>query len=116
MGLADEVMAGARPEFERMVIEYAARLASSDDYTRRLDRKATARLEDERRRPLEVYRFGELAEMSRDIFDDRHGFAGARHAFVTKRKPSATPGHLRGHTPVGASPIDGRELDAGVAI
>ena len=29
--------------------------------------------------------------MSRDIFDDRHGFAAARHAFVTKQKPLGTP-------------------------
>ena len=28
----------------------------------------------------------ELAEMSRDIFDDRNGFAAARHAFVTKQR------------------------------
>ena len=29
--------------------------------------------------------------MSRDIFDDRNGFAAARHEFVTKQKPSVTP-------------------------
>jgi putative two-component system hydrogenase maturation factor HypX/HoxX len=29
--------------------------------------------------------------MSRDIFDDRFGFAGARRAFVTKQRPSAEP-------------------------
>ena len=50
--------------------------------------------------------------MSRDIFDDRHGFAAARHAFVTKQpaptdvarnvpaRPSthhrAEPAHLAG--------------------
>ena len=34
--------------------------------------------------------------MSRDIFDDRHGFAAARHAFVTKQPPAATPARLAG--------------------
>jgi putative two-component system hydrogenase maturation factor HypX/HoxX len=29
--------------------------------------------------------------MSRDIFDDRHGFAAARRAFVTKQRPAAVP-------------------------
>jgi putative two-component system hydrogenase maturation factor HypX/HoxX len=79
-----------------MVLEQAARLASTHDFAARLDRKRAARLDDERRRPLEAYRIRELAEMSRDIFDDRHGFAEARHAFVTKRKPLATPSHLAG--------------------
>ena len=32
--------------------------------------------------------------MSRDIFDDRHGFAAAREAFVTKARPSSTPSHV----------------------
>jgi putative two-component system hydrogenase maturation factor HypX/HoxX len=36
-----------------------------------------------------VYRTEELATMSRDIFDDRLGFAAARHAFVMKR-PAGT--------------------------
>ena len=30
--------------------------------------------------------------MSRDIFDDRDGFAAARHAFVTKQRAVPTPG------------------------
>jgi Antibiotic biosynthesis monooxygenase len=47
-----------------------------------------------RRKPLEAYRAEELAEMSRDLFTDRNGFAGARRAFVTKRNPSSTP-HTR---------------------
>ena len=60
-------------------------------------RKRAARAEDERRKPLEAYRVEELAEMSRDIFDDRHGFAAARHAFVTKQKVAATPARLARH-------------------
>ena len=37
--------------------------------------------------------------MSRDIFDDRHGFAAARHAFVTKQKPASTPTRIALHRP-----------------
>jgi putative two-component system hydrogenase maturation factor HypX/HoxX len=33
----------------------------------------------------------ELAEMSHDIFDDRNGFAAARHAFITKQRPGRSP-------------------------
>jgi putative two-component system hydrogenase maturation factor HypX/HoxX len=59
---------------------------------------------DEQRKPLDAYRAEELAEMSRDIFDDRHGFSAARHAFVSKRKPDVTPPRLARHRPVPASP------------
>ena len=64
---------------------------------RLLERKRGARAADERRKPLEAYRVEELAEMSRDIFDDRHGFADARRAFVTKRKPTSTPARIAPH-------------------
>jgi putative two-component system hydrogenase maturation factor HypX/HoxX len=43
---------------------------------------------------LAAYRVEELAEMSRDIFDDRNGFAAARQAFVMKEKSTGTPEHL----------------------
>ena len=60
------------------------------DYASLLERKRAARAADERRRPLESYRAEELALMRLDIFDDRRGFAAARHAFVTK--PTRSPG------------------------
>ena len=53
-----------------------------------MESKRAARAADERRRPLEAYRAEELALMRSDIFDDRRGFAAARHAFVTKRTRS----------------------------
>ena len=84
-GLADQVMPGPRPSFEDMVLAHARRLAGHDDYHQLLERKRAARAAEERRRPLDVYRTEELAAMSRDIFDDRLGFAAARHAFVMKR-------------------------------
>jgi putative two-component system hydrogenase maturation factor HypX/HoxX len=95
-GLVDEVIAASPSDFDRAVLDHAEWLARTH-HARRLERKRVARAEDERRKPLEAYRAEELAEMSRDIFDDRHGFAAARHAFVTKQKPAATPARLARH-------------------
>jgi putative two-component system hydrogenase maturation factor HypX/HoxX len=97
IGLADHVVTGAPAEFEETVLEFAAWLAERADYGRLLERKRSSRDADERRKPLEAYRAEELAEMSRDIFDDRSGFAEARDAFVSKRKPTATPARLALH-------------------
>ncbi len=46
-------------------------------------------------RPLSYYRTVELAEMARDLFDDRHGFAAQRRDFLRKAAPSETPARLR---------------------
>jgi putative two-component system hydrogenase maturation factor HypX/HoxX len=46
-------------------------------------------------RPLSYYRTVELAEMARDLFDDRHGFAARRQDFLRKAAPSETPARLR---------------------
>ncbi|MEU8110370.1 enoyl-CoA hydratase-related protein [Nonomuraea muscovyensis] len=97
LGLADEALAGPRLEFERAVLAEAERLAQDPGYERMLAAKRTAREQDERRKPLDAYRVEELAEMSRDMFDDRHAFRAAREGFVHKRKPEATPEHLAAH-------------------
>jgi putative two-component system hydrogenase maturation factor HypX/HoxX len=111
-GLADAVLPGDPAAFDAAVLEHAVRLATSDRLGQQLAAKAAARATDEQRRPLETYRVRELAEMSRDIFDDRHGFAAARHAFVTKQgappvpaarlaaepsRPTAVLAHSAGH-------------------
>ena len=69
------------------------------------EQKRAGRATAEARKPLEAYRVEELAEMSRDIFDNRNGFAEARRAFVTKEKPGATPARLAVHRPAPAAPI-----------
>jgi putative two-component system hydrogenase maturation factor HypX/HoxX len=99
IGLVDDVVPVPAAEFESAVLEFAARLAGRGDYQRLLQRKRAARAADERRKPLEAYRVEELAEMSRDIFDDRHAFAAARRAFVTKQKPTSTPARIALHRP-----------------
>ena len=106
IGLVDGVVAGRPAEFDLAVLEHATRLATRDDHERLLERKQAARAADELRKPLEAYRVEELGEMSRDIFDDRHGFAEARRAFVTKQKPTATPGRLALHRPAPPPTVD----------
>jgi putative two-component system protein, hydrogenase maturation factor HypX/HoxX len=91
IGLADQVVPGPRTAFEDVVLDHALRVATRDDYVHRLEHKRARRAADERHRPLDVYRTEELAIMSRDIFDDRAGFAAARHAFVMKRPATAQP-------------------------
>ncbi len=93
VGLADAVLPGDRAAFDEAVRDHVRALARHDHLPRRLAAKAAARDDDERRRPLETYRVRELAEMSRDIFDDRSGFAAARRAFVTRRRPAPGVGH-----------------------
>ncbi|MFE7228267.1 enoyl-CoA hydratase-related protein [Nocardioides sp. NPDC057577] len=44
--------------------------------------------------PMSYYQSIELAEMARDIFDDRFGFAAKRKAFVTKAAPTETPAKI----------------------
>jgi putative two-component system hydrogenase maturation factor HypX/HoxX len=94
IGLVDEVLPGPQDAFEAAVLDRATGLAASADYALRLHAKRRRRAADERTRPLDAYRDHELAEMSRDMFDDRHGFAAARRAFVTKQRPARTPPHL----------------------
>jgi putative two-component system hydrogenase maturation factor HypX/HoxX len=90
MGLADGVLEGPAAGAEQAALTYAQSLAASDDYREQLRLKRSRRARDERRRPLDTYRLQELAEMSRDIFDDRNGFAVTRRAFVTKQRSPRT--------------------------
>ena len=93
IGLVDDALAGPPAAFEEAVLEYATRLATRADHSNLVERKRAARAADEQRRPLESYRAEELALMQLDIFDDRRGFAAARHAFVHKRARSAGRDH-----------------------
>ncbi|WP_327093167.1 enoyl-CoA hydratase-related protein [Nonomuraea sp. NBC_01738] len=94
LGLVDEVVGGSRLEFERWVLEYAERLAGDGGFDELVAAKGVRREVDEGRKPLEAYRVEELAEMSRDMFDDRSGFGAARRAFVGKARVVVTPEHL----------------------
>ncbi|MFB4278195.1 enoyl-CoA hydratase-related protein [Nonomuraea sp. MTCD27] len=109
-GLADRSLPGPRLDFERRVLEYAERLAADPGYDRLLAGRRQVREVDERRKPLDAYRAEELAEMSRDMFDDRNGFRQARRAFVHKARAQATPEHLARHRELsGASATAGAD-------
>lgn len=88
-GLADMVVPD-RAGFDLAVTRYAERLAHSPARLELLEDKRSARAADERRRPLEEYRRAELNQMWRDLFDDEHGFAEARRAFLLKRPARST--------------------------
>ncbi len=85
IGIVDRLAPSDRAGFADTVLDYATELAADGTAKALLGHKRATREADERRRPLETYRVRELAEMSHDIFDDRHGFAGARRAFLTGR-------------------------------
>ena len=87
IGLADTSLPGDPIGFEQAVKAYTCDLATGDNYSALLKSKSDRRAADERRQPLQAYRDLELDEMRRDIFDDRHGFAGARGSFIRKRRP-----------------------------
>jgi putative two-component system hydrogenase maturation factor HypX/HoxX len=93
LGLVDEV----GPRHPEAYAEWLTALAEreSDGRTARRRRQAKARRLAAERVPLEVYEARELAEMSRDMYGDRSGFAAARHAFVRKIRPTETPERLR---------------------
>ena len=111
IGLVDDALAGPPAAFEEAVLEYATRLATRADLLEPAGAQARRPGRRRARRPLESYRAEELALMHLDIFDDRRGFAAARHAFVHKRtrsaghrppsglEPAAHPGTGRGVSP-----------------
>ena len=92
IGLVDEV----GPRHPDAYGEWLQALAEreSEGRTARNRRQQKARRLAAERVPLEVYEARELAEMSRDMYADRSGFAAARHAFVRKLKPVETPSRL----------------------
>ena len=102
IGLVDEV----GPRHPGAYAEWLAALADrqSDPRLARVRRAAKAKRLAGERVPLEVYEARELAEMSRDMFGDRSGFAAARRDFVTKAAPTSTPPRLLFHPPVPTVP------------
>ncbi|MBL7256916.1 hydrogenase maturation protein [Paractinoplanes lichenicola] len=97
LGLVDEVGPRHPEAYTQWLTDLAER--ASDPRTARRRRQAKARRLAAEHLPLEVFEARELAEMSRDMFGDRSGFAAARHDFVTKAKATSTPDRLRFATP-----------------
>jgi putative two-component system protein, hydrogenase maturation factor HypX/HoxX len=103
LGLVDEV----GPRHPDAYADWLAALADelSDPRAARARRSAKARRLAAERVPLDVYEMRELAEMSRDMWADRSGFAAARHAFVTKQRAESAPDRLLLAAPSPARPI-----------
>jgi putative two-component system hydrogenase maturation factor HypX/HoxX len=110
IGLADAVIPGSPTDFERSVLDHATGLAASDQYASLLEQKSVARAVAERHKPLHAHRIEELAEMSRDLFDDRNDFADHRRAFITKQKPTSTPHHLASDWPAAPATAQSNDL------
>jgi putative two-component system hydrogenase maturation factor HypX/HoxX len=118
IGLVDEI----GPRHPEAYGQWLSALAEqhSDLRAARKRRAAKARRLAAERIPLDVYETRELAEMSRDIYTDRSGFAGARRAFVRKLHPSGTPKQLlfaANSGPVSGVPgAGGRQRNTGPAV
>ncbi|HEY0002692.1 MAG TPA: enoyl-CoA hydratase-related protein [Actinoplanes sp.] len=104
IGLVDEV----GPRHPDAYAEWLTALAEreSDRRSARSRRQAKARRMASERIPLEAYEARELAEMSRDLYADRSGFAAARHAYVRKVRPAVTPERL---LPAPGGPVSAAE-------
>lgn len=91
LGLIDGVGPRDAGEFDAWLAQRAAELVRPTE-------RATAEQAARRRapaRPLSYHRTIELAEMARDLFDDRHGFAARRRGFLRKTAAAETPARLR---------------------
>jgi len=91
VGLVDAVGPREPGRFAAWLADRAAELTTPEG---RAEALAAARVRAPRR-PLSYYRTIELAEMARDLFDDRRGFAAKRRDFLRKAAPQATPERLR---------------------
>jgi putative two-component system hydrogenase maturation factor HypX/HoxX len=100
-------LAAARAREIGMVADIGPREAESFDrwlrataagYVEPATYDALVAARDERRAhatPLSFHQAIELAEMGRDIFEDRRGFAAQRRDFVRKAAPAETPARLQ---------------------
>ncbi|MBE1874817.1 formyl transferase [Myceligenerans sp. TRM 65318] len=79
-------------EFDEWLGETARGYAEPATLATMLARSAELRA---RSKPLSYHQTVELAEMARDFFDDRNGFADLRRRFLTKAAPEVTPAKLR---------------------
>ncbi|MCA5892184.1 formyl transferase [Isoptericola sp. NEAU-Y5] len=91
LGLVDAVGPRDAAAFDAWLAERANHLASPAGYAEAAAAASTRVPE----RPLSYHRTIELAEMARDLFDDRRGFAAQRRDFLRKAAPAATPANLR---------------------
>ena len=97
LGLIDRVLpAGVRTNPAAIAV-MARALAQDDALAARIRQKARRRADDERARPLEAYRAGELERMHRNFYGFDPSYHVARYNFIYKVPKSRTPLHLARH-------------------
>lgn len=92
MAMVDAVGPRDHAAFTAWLRELGARYAETAAYDWAIGHRMKRR---EGAMPLAYYEALELAEMARDFFEDRHGFAERRRAFVSKAPAAETPARLR---------------------
>jgi putative two-component system hydrogenase maturation factor HypX/HoxX len=97
LGLVDEIGPREMGEFGDWLHQVALRYRDQVLRERTLTSKAAVLDRDLSVKPLDAYEARELGEMAQDMFEDRHGFAAARRAFVLKEPLDTTPIRLALH-------------------
>jgi putative two-component system hydrogenase maturation factor HypX/HoxX len=97
IGLLDLVGPAEPDEFDTWLTSLAHRYTDLATWRLVIDSRTPAK------RPLDYYESKELAEMARDIYDDRTGFAAARSTFVHHRPPGPAAARKRLSTGHGGS-------------
>ncbi len=90
--IQDDLGNGAFGRFQDQIVRIAEHLAHGEDFESVLARKRAEREADEKIKPLEAYRLGELAEMNQNFWGDDPSYHLARSAFVRKQP---RPAHLK---------------------
>jgi putative two-component system hydrogenase maturation factor HypX/HoxX len=95
--LADRVLTEQWENYEREADRLLGELTEPSEYKKLMAAKQKTRERDARRKPLQSYRDAELHEMHRIFYDPRSDYHQARHHFVHKVQPDATPLRIAPH-------------------
>ncbi|GAA1574358.1 enoyl-CoA hydratase-related protein [Dactylosporangium maewongense] len=95
IGLVDQVGPRGEEHYRDWLLDLAREQAQERRWRRTLQGKRDAAAVEPR--PLAYWEQLELAEMARDMFDDRQQFDERRRSFVQKRRPDRTPPQLATH-------------------
>jgi len=90
--IQDDLGHGSLQRFRGQVIRIAENLAHSPAWSMQLELKRSDRAADELTKPLQQYRYEELAEMNQNFWGEDRSYHLARSAFVRKQP---RPAHLK---------------------
>lgn len=90
--IQDDLGNGSFGRFQDQIIRIAENLAHCKNFETLLTCKRAERQADDKVKPLEQYRFEELAEMNQNFWGEDRSYHLARSAFVRKQP---RPGHLK---------------------